>query len=366
MDADAKKKHEKEAKEKEAEAKKLETEASFQSTLIQKLGIELAGSSKAHPPPEKWWNVFKTIFEYDPNSLVHGVLFPQWQIKIPRFLTAHLEAFGASRVDRSGVKFDRLGKTTSGQPIFAVDDATAQEIRATSVLDLSLVRSFGRKSGEKELGLSVKQKEFLVALALWKVQQLLASPFRFRSGCHLRCTDITSGDAAVEISVDIKQAIKDGGFAADPITDVYWPERSSTGRGKDEATSEADGADQNEDEHELESDDCDMRLVLHQEFSLGRFHATPWRANPFDDLMANGHPVPWRLVRAIVARWYRWSREAESELTLDELDRLVAALCTSAYRFSSARAREKRGALSGSPFLASLVGTLRRREELAP
>lgn len=257
LDADAKKKHEKDAKEKEAEAKKLETEASFQSALIQKLGIELAGSSKAHPPAEKWWNVFKTIYEFDPNSLVHGVLFPQWQIKIPRFLTAHLEAFGASRVDRSGVKFDRLGKTTSGQPIFAVDDATAQAIRATFVLDLSLVRSFGRtkKNGNEveQLGISVKQKEFLVALALWKVQHLLASPFRFRSGCHLRCAGITSGDADVEFSVDIKQAIKDGGFAADPITDVYWPREDLYREGKDEETPEADDADQNADEPE--SDD---------------------------------------------------------------------------------------------------------------
>ena len=202
---------------------------------------------------EKWWDVFKTIYELDPNSLVHGVLFPQWQIKIPRFLTAHLEAFGASRVDRSGVKFDRLGKTTSGQPIFAVDDATAQAIRATFVLDLSLVRSFGRKSGVKELGLGVNQKEFLVALALWKIQQLLASPFRFRSGCHLRCSGITSGDADAEFSVDIKQAIKDGGFAADPITDVYWPREELYREGKDEETPEADDADQNADEPE--SDD---------------------------------------------------------------------------------------------------------------
>lgn len=210
-------------------------------------------SKKAHPPAEKWWNVFKTIYEFDPNSLVHGVLFPQWQIKIPRFLTAHLEAFGASRVDRSGVKFDRLGKTTSGQPIFAVDDATAQAIRATFVFDLSLVRSFGRKSGENELGLSVKRKEFLVALALWKVQQLLASPFRFRSGCHLRCTGVTSGDADVDLSVDIKQAIRDGVFAADPITDVYWPREELYREGKDEETPEAIEADQNADEPE--SDD---------------------------------------------------------------------------------------------------------------
>lgn len=241
---------EKAAKKKESDAKNLEAEASFQSALVQEIGIELAGSSKAHPPPAKWWEVFKTIYKYDPNALVHGLLFPQWQIKIPRFLTAHLEAFGASRVDRSGVKFDRLGKTTSGQPIFAIDDATAQAIRATFVLDLSLVRSFGRKSGKTELGLSDKQKEFLVALALWKVQHLLAEPFRFRSGCHLRCTGITSAGADVEFSVDIKQAIRDGGFAADPITDVYWPRDDLYREGKDEKTPEADESDQNEGETE--------------------------------------------------------------------------------------------------------------------
>lgn len=76
-----------------------------------------------------------------------------------------------------------------------------------------------------------------------------------------------------------------------------------------------------------------MRLVLHQEFPLGRFHATPWRANPFDDPHGEWPPSPWRLVRAIVARWYQWAREAENDLELGELDRLVAALCASTYRF---------------------------------
>ncbi len=205
--------------------------------LIDKLGIVLPGSSRAHPTADKWWAVFKTIFELDPNSLVHGVLFPQWQIKIPRALTAHLEAFGAGRVDRSGVKFDRLGKTTSGQPIFAIDDAIAESIRATFVLDVSLIRSFGRtkKEGDTEtqLGLSKPQQEFLVALALWKIQKLVESPFRFRSGCHLRCTSLTSGKREVSIHPDIKHAIKAAAFRSQEpgdgapklpiITDVFWP-----------------------------------------------------------------------------------------------------------------------------------------------
>jgi CRISPR-associated protein Csb1 len=212
----------------------------FEDELITKFGIVLPGSSKAHPPPEKWWNVFKNIFQVDPNSLVHGVLFPQWQIKIPRALTGHVEAFGASRVDRSGVKFDRLGKTTSGQPIFAVDDATAESIRGTFVLDISLIRSFGRKKGEDTLGLSEKQQEFLVALALWKTERLLASPFRFRSGCQLRRTTLESYEQEVELDVDIAAAISAAGFRTQPITDVFWPREELYREGQPEVAKSPD------------------------------------------------------------------------------------------------------------------------------
>lgn len=207
----------------------------FEDTIVEKFGIVLPGSSRAHPPADKWWNVFKTIFRYDPNALVHGVLFPQWQIKIPRVLTAHLEAFGASRVDRSGVKFDRLGKTTSGQPIFAVDDATAREIRATFILDTALVRSFGRTNGTTPLGLTQEQKEFLIALALWKIQRLCETPFRFRSGCHLKCARLAD-DAGQEVTldVDIKSAITQAGFEDPRVTDIFWPREELYRAGEEE------------------------------------------------------------------------------------------------------------------------------------
>lgn len=76
-----------------------------------------------------------------------------------------------------------------------------------------------------------------------------------------------------------------------------------------------------------------MRIVLHQEFPLGRFHATPWRVNPFDDPHGEWPPSPWRLVRAVTARWYQWAREAEKEPNIEELERLQAALCQSTYAF---------------------------------
>src|SRR5947199_10537444 len=77
-----------------------------------------------------------------------------------------------------------------------------------------------------------------------------------------------------------------------------------------------------------------MQIVLRQVFPLGRFHATLWRTNPFDDPYGEWPPSPWRLVRAVVARWYQWTREqTQEEPNFQELDDLVRALCTSTYRF---------------------------------
>lgn len=86
-----------------------------------------------------------------------------------------------------------------------------------------------------------------------------------------------------------------------------------------------------------------MELVLRQEFPLGRFHATRWRVNPFDDPYGEWPPSPWRLVRAVVARWYQWARELRRDPSQQELDGLVRALCASGYRFHlSPYAREGR------------------------
>ncbi|MDQ2642478.1 MAG: type I-U CRISPR-associated protein Csb2 [Myxococcota bacterium] len=76
-----------------------------------------------------------------------------------------------------------------------------------------------------------------------------------------------------------------------------------------------------------------MKLVLRQEFPLGRFHATPWRVNPFDDPHGEWPPSPWRLVRGVTARWYQWAREAEVTPDPSQLEKLQRALCTSTYAF---------------------------------
>jgi CRISPR-associated protein Csb2 len=76
-----------------------------------------------------------------------------------------------------------------------------------------------------------------------------------------------------------------------------------------------------------------MRLLLRQWFPLGRFHATPWRVNVFDDPFGEWPPSPWRFVRAVVARWYQWRREPDGLWDEGELDALIEALCDSSYAF---------------------------------
>ncbi len=241
----------------------------FEEDLRAECGVLPLGKQKAHPPVEAWWSTFRALFRYDPNSLVHGVLFPQWQLKVPRVLTAHHEAFGAGRVDYSGVKFDRLGLTTSGQPIFAADDETAFEIRATFILDLALLRSFGRD----HLGLGLPEKEALLTLALWKVGRLLAFPFRYRSRCDLSCislalkldgktSDLDPNElAGLPVAQHLRQAIdsfnqtegaKDGGGRpVAGVTDIYWPPKNLYKKGYEpDAGGEAEDTDVGEEAEE--------------------------------------------------------------------------------------------------------------------
>jgi CRISPR-associated protein Csb2 len=64
-----------------------------------------------------------------------------------------------------------------------------------------------------------------------------------------------------------------------------------------------------------------MPLILEQSFPLGRFHATRWNQNPFEDRYGEWPPSPWRLLRALAARWFQYARETGDldEAVRDEL-----------------------------------------------
>ena len=71
-----------------------------------------------------------------------------------------------------------------------------------------------------------------------------------------------------------------------------------------------------------------MAIILEQRFPLGRFHATRWNQNAFEDRHGEWPPSPWRLLRALAARWLQYSRETgdEDELARDGLLQQLASV----------------------------------------
>lgn len=65
-----------------------------------------------------------------------------------------------------------------------------------------------------------------------------------------------------------------------------------------------------------------MSLIIEQQFPLGRFHATRWGQNPFEDPFGEFPPSPYRLLRALTARWFQYTRETGDGDT-DKRDELL-------------------------------------------
>lgn len=72
-----------------------------------------------------------------------------------------------------------------------------------------------------------------------------------------------------------------------------------------------------------------MALAIEQYFLTGRFHATRWNQNPFEDSHGEWPPSPYRLLRTLAARWFEHLREtgqADAAVRDRLLKSLVSAL----------------------------------------
>jgi len=75
-----------------------------------------------------------------------------------------------------------------------------------------------------------------------------------------------------------------------------------------------------------------MPLVIEQRYPLGRFHATRWNQNPFEDPFGEWPPSPWRFLRSLAARWFQYDREAAAQADVrDQLLNLLAQSTPSFY-----------------------------------
>lgn len=130
------------------------------------------------------------LFRYDPNSLLHGIFLEKigGVIRLPRALTAFIEARDVHVAASGGVKVDRVQPESGGDSTkygkaadgygnvpFHRDEFTGR-ITAFFNLDLSLIAGFRLPSEAREL---------LIALALFKVERFLSTGLRLRTACDL-------------------------------------------------------------------------------------------------------------------------------------------------------------------------------------
>jgi len=127
----------------------------------------------------------RVLLKYDINSLLHGVFLAKSDIaggrmRLPRALTAFIEARNVTTAPSGGVKNDALdpsGDTAKGfgnVPFHR--EEFCGDITAYFSLDLALIRGFG-------LGEDVER--LLVSLALFKILRFLRYGLRLRTACDL-------------------------------------------------------------------------------------------------------------------------------------------------------------------------------------
>ena len=134
----------------------------------------------------------KALLEFDSNALLHGVFLAKKELaggrlRLPRSLSAFIEAENASVAASGGVKNDGVdpsGDTARGfgNVPFPRDEWVAASITAYFNLDLRQIRAFG---------LGVEVERLLIALTLFKICKFLAVGLRLRTACDLDLQGIT-------------------------------------------------------------------------------------------------------------------------------------------------------------------------------
>ncbi|MGZ5443262.1 MAG: type I-G CRISPR-associated RAMP protein Csb1/Cas7g [Thermoanaerobaculia bacterium] len=136
-----------------------------------------------------------TLFRYDPNSLLHGIFLEKvgGVVRLPRALSAFIEASSVEEATSGGVKFDRVQPETRdstpygraeegyGNVPFARDEYTAESIKAFFNLDLALIRGYG---------LGAAAERMLILLALFKIAKFLEEGLRLRTACDLEAAPL--------------------------------------------------------------------------------------------------------------------------------------------------------------------------------
>jgi CRISPR-associated protein Csb1 len=182
------------------------------------------------------------LLRYDPSSLLHGVFLEKvgGVVRLPRILSAFIEAEGVRVAAAGGVKFDRVQPETSGDSTpygkakdgygnvpYHRDEYTAEKTTAYFNVDLALLRGYG---------LGTSAENLLTALAFFKIQAFLRDGLRLRTACDLRplshlCVTQPKDYSLPELdelTAEIPELINAAAssFADPPITPVIYAKKS--------------------------------------------------------------------------------------------------------------------------------------------
>ena len=193
----------------------------FNKVLRKEIGYDIT-------KPVSFKAFYKTLLKYDPNCLVHGVFLEEigGRLRVPRTLSAFIEASGVRPVQSGGVKFSHVApavKGGEGNVPYSRTEFTAESITAYFNLDLASIRGYG---------LGAEAERYLVAMSLYKVRRFLREGLRLRTACDLRLLDVLRvtnvEDLEVPSVAELETALPDliqecnakGYFADPPITQL--------------------------------------------------------------------------------------------------------------------------------------------------
>jgi CRISPR-associated protein Csb1 len=170
--------------------------------------------------PLDWAVIRKAIFSLDPMCLLHGVFFAdkKWpgQPKVPRALSAFIEAADVVRAQSGGVKKDDVShKTEEGQKAtegyghvpYSRTEFSAKRVTAYFHLDLRQIRSYG---------LSTEATNLLLVLALFKVRKWLDSDMVLRTNCKFA---LVNGESGIRIKGPAGYALPELTVPAEALKD---------------------------------------------------------------------------------------------------------------------------------------------------
>lgn len=151
----------------------------FASTIGKAIGF------KKDRPFDVRKQLVPALLKFDVNSLVHGVFLEEVAgvIRLPRTLSAFVEASQVNVASSGGVKINRVEPTLKegeGNVPYPRDEYTGK-IVAYFNLDLRQIRSF-------DLGPDVEN--LLISIAIFKIDRFLKEGLRLRTACDLDLVEI--------------------------------------------------------------------------------------------------------------------------------------------------------------------------------